>query len=177
LAQARLLRSYQICQPGKKLMFMGAELGQWDEWNCKREIPWDLLQYDRHQQLQHFFKALNHFYLTARALWEFDFDYQGFEWIDFSDRMNCTLSYLRKGVNCYLLCVHHFTPTYVSEYFVCLRNVRQITEVFNTDSEEYGGSGKINSHVEIVKNAEGQSVGIQIRLAPLATQLFEVCFL
>ncbi len=176
-AQVRLLRSYQMCQPGKKLLFMGAEVGQWREWNCKATVSWDLLQHERHLKLHECFKDLNHFYLSTRALWEFDFDHEGFEWIDFSDRNNCTICYLRKAPHSYVLCMHHFTPSFVPQYFISLQNVRQIREVFNTDSAEYGGSGKINDHVHVVKNKEGRHVGIHVQLAPLATQLFEVQFI
>jgi 1,4-alpha-glucan branching enzyme len=173
-ANLRLLYSYQICQPGKKLLFMGAEIGQWGEWNCKDQLSWDLLLYDRHVRLQRFFKEINHFYLSHNALWEFDFEQRGFEWIDFSDQSNCVISYLRKGMNRFLLIVHNFTPNFVPQYLIRLANVSSIQEVFNTDREEYGGSGKVNSAVEIVRS-EGLS-GVQLQLAPLSTLCFEVQF-
>lgn len=175
-ANLRLLYSYQICQPGKKLLFMGAEMGQWHEWNCKEELPWNLLHFERHARLHHFFKEMNHFYHQHQALWEFDFDYRGFEWIDFSDRYNSTISYLRKGTNCFLFCVHNFTPNFVPQYFIRLQNVASIHEVFNSDREEYGGSGKMNRHVEIITDPHGKRMGVQIQLAPLATMIFEVQF-
>ncbi len=175
-ANLRLLYSYQICQPGKKLLFMGAEIGQWHEWNCKEELPWDLLRFDRHAMLQRFFKELNHFYQGHQALWEFDFDFRGFEWIDCSDQQNSVISYLRKGTNRYLLCVHNFTPNFVPQYFLKLSNVASIQEVFNTDREEYWGSGKINRNVEIAFDPNGRRVGVQVQLAPLATMIFEVQF-
>jgi 1,4-alpha-glucan branching enzyme len=173
-ANMRLLYSYMICQPGKKLLFMGAELGQWHEWNCKEQIPWDLLQYERHRWLQRFFKEINHFYLKERALWERDFDTSGFEWVDFSDHHNCTISYLRKADKQLLLCVHNFSPNYVPAYFLPLHAVQTLHEVFNTDREEYGGSGKINRKVDIIEDPAKRRVGITIQLAPLATMLFEV---
>ena len=169
-ANVRLLYSYMMCQPGKKLLFMGGELGQWHEWNCKDEISWDLLQYDRHHQLQNSFRAANHLYHAYPAFWEKDFDGSGFEWIDFHDSDNSVLSYLRKGAKQTLVCVHHFTPNYFSKYFIRLPNIRTIREVFNTDREEFGGSGKINSTVEKVQN------GFMIQMAPLATMIFEVTF-
>ncbi|MBS0615941.1 MAG: 1,4-alpha-glucan branching protein GlgB [Verrucomicrobia bacterium] len=162
-ANLRLLYSYMICQPGKKLLFMGAELGQWGEWNCKREIDWYLLQYERHQELHRCFAKLNAFYQKHAALWENDFDGGGFEWVDFYDTHNSTLSYFRKGKNTRLLCVHNFTPNFVPDYRLPLQGV-ELREVFNTDSAEYGGSGKIN----------GQVQGSAIQLAPLATMIFEV---
>jgi 1,4-alpha-glucan branching enzyme len=175
-ANLRLLCSYQICQPGKKLLFMGAEIGMWNEWHCKEELPWDLLQYERHAKLKIFFKELNHFYLANQALWEFDFDHRGFEWIDFSDRQNSVISYLRKGTNRYLFIVHNFTPNFVPQYFIRLPNVASINEVFNSDREEYWGSGKINGGVEIICDPNDRRTGVQLHLAPLATMIFEVQF-
>ncbi|MES2121353.1 MAG: 1,4-alpha-glucan branching protein GlgB [Chlamydiota bacterium] len=168
-ANLRLLYSYQTCHPGKKLLFMGAEIGQWEEWSSQRALDWDLLHHDRHRMLQRFFKEMNHFYHAQRALWEYDFEERGFEWIDCSDKANSTLSYLRKGNDCYLLCVHNFKSHYFPDYYVPLSNVSSIREVFNSDREEYGGSGKINSHVSITS-------GVQIQLAPMATMIFEVRF-
>jgi len=173
-ANARLLYSYMLCQPGKKLLFMGGELGMWNEWRCKEELPWNLLQYDKHKELKQCVQALNHLYLAKRAFWEFDFGSQGFEWIDFSDQENCVISYLRKGTNCYLACVHNFTPNFHADYFIRLPNIAAISEVFNTDSLEFGGSGKINSNIEIVKSPDGRPTGFKMQLAPLATMIFGV---
>ncbi|MBS0647780.1 MAG: 1,4-alpha-glucan branching protein GlgB [Verrucomicrobia bacterium] len=175
-ANVRLFYSYMICQPGKKLLFMGGELGQWHEWNCKDEIAWGLLQYDRHQQLQNSFRAMNEFYQAHPALWERDFDGSGFEWIDFHDAQNSVLSYLRKGAGQTVVCVHHFTPNYFSNYFIRLPRLKTIREVFNTDREEFGGSGKINPTVEKVLDEKGHAVGFNIQMAPLATLVFEVTF-
>ncbi len=168
-ANLRLLYSYQICHPGKKLLFMGNEIGQWEEWNSQRALDWDLLHHERHRGLHRFFKEMNHFYHAQRALWEYDFEERGFEWIDCSDKANATLSFLRKGENSYLLCVHNFKSHYFPDYFIPLSNVSSIREIFNTDREEYGGSGKINSNVCVTN-------GVQIQLAPLATMIFEVRF-
>ncbi len=169
-ASVRLFYSYMLCHPGKKLLFMGTELGQWHEWNCKGEIAWNLLQYDRHQQLQDAFRGLNHFYQDHPALWEKDFESSGFEWIDFHDEQNSVISYLRKGVQQTLVCIHNFTPNYFSSYFIRVSHVKSIREVMNTDREEFGGSGKIN------KTTEPTQDGFNIQLAPLATMIFEVSF-
>lgn len=173
-ANLRLLLSYMICQPGKKLLFMGGEIGQWNEWYCKAEIEWNLLQYPTHKGVQTMLKELNHFYLKNRALWERDFDYTGFEWVDFADTANSVISYLRKGSNGILLCIHNFTPQYHPDYFVRLKNSSFLEEIFNTDSEKYGGSGKINGLVEIVHDHTGYPIGVKIALAPLATMIFRV---
>lgn len=170
-AQLRLILSYQLCQPGKKLLFMGAELGTWDEWNCKRELPWHLLNYDWHQKLHRFVGEMNHFYLANRALWERDFTHEGFEWIDFSDLQNCVISYLRKSTYSTLLVVHNFTPHTQFDYTLKMpAPLHSIEEVFNTDREEYSGSGKINTHVRL------NGTQIEFTLAPLATLIFKVQF-
>lgn len=173
-ANIRLLHSYRICQPGKKLLFMGGEVGQWNEWSCKREIEWDLLQFPVHSGLQTLVRDLNHFYLHCHCLWERDFHYSGFEWVDFSDTHNSVISYLRKGSHGQILCVHNFTPGYHLHYFIGLSNVKTIREIFNTDAEQYGGSGKLNHSPRVAHNGEGKAVGVEIQVAPLATMIFEV---
>lgn len=175
-ANLRLLYGYMMCQPGKKLLFMGGEIGQWDEWYSQKELDWHLLKYPPHQGIQNLVLEMNHFYLRHSSLWEKDFDYTGFEWVDFADTQNSIISYLRKGANQTLLCVHNFTPEYQARYFVRLRNVQTIREVFNSDEERFGGSGKINQEIEVVFQEQGQRVGLQVSIAPLATQIFEVTF-
>ncbi len=173
-ANLRLLFSYMICQPGKKLLFMGGEIGQWNEWNCKGEIEWFLLRYPSHHAIQTMVKDLNHFYLEHPALWENDFDYHTFQWVDFSDTQNSIISYLRKGISEQLLCVHNFTPFYHSNYLIHLGNINQVREVFNTDAEKYGGSGKLNFQPEIVRHSDGYTIGLRIIIAPLATMIFKI---
>ena len=169
-ANLRLLLSYQICQPGKKLLFMGAEIGEWNEWWCKVELDWGLLQFPTHQKLQVMVRELNHFYLKSRALWERDFDFTGFSWVDFADTDNSVIAYLRKSAHQEFLCVHHFTPNYHERYHLRLPNVSSIVELFNSDAESYGGSGKVNPQVEITPD------GVIFKLAPLATMIFGVAF-
>jgi 1,4-alpha-glucan branching enzyme len=172
-ANMRLLYSYMICQPGKKLLFMGGEIGQWNEWQCKGEIEWFLLRFPIHHGLQTMIKDLSHFYLQHEALWERDFDYTGFEWVDFSDSRNSVISYLRKSTQGELLCIHNFTPAYFPEYRIKL-NRPTIQEVFNTDAEKYGGSGKLNDHPKIIYGDQGQPEAVSIQLAPLSTMIFAV---
>jgi 1,4-alpha-glucan branching enzyme len=159
-AHVRLLYSYMMCQPGQKLLFMGGELGQWSEWNCKSEVEWHLLQYATHQQLKQCVADLNHFYLKRPSLW----DPKTFAWIDFSDHKNSVISYRRNN----LICVHNFTPNYFDHYVIHVPGIKKVVEVFNTDREEFGGSGKINSTV--TPTAEG----FAIRLAPLATLIYDI---
>ena len=160
-----------ICQPGKKLFFMGGEIGQWDEWNCKKPLCWYLLEYPLHQGIQRCVKELNHLYKIYPSLWFKDFDQEGFSWVDFSDDVNGVISYLRRGKNSTLLCVHHFTPSFIADYHLPLQGVKKMREVFSTDREEYGGSGKVNPSV-----IWGSPTGITFCLAPLSTMIFEVHF-
>jgi 1,4-alpha-glucan branching enzyme len=173
-ANLRLLLSYLVCQPGKKLLFMGGEIGQWNEWNCKGEIEWGLLSYGKHQGVQRMVKELNQLYLASPSLWERDFDYTGFEWVSFSDVQNSVISYLRIASHQKYLCVHNFTPVYLPEYYLALKGYRELQELFNSDHESYGGSGKLNSAPKIVFGQDGLSEAVNFCLAPLATMIFRI---
>lgn len=176
-ANLRLLLSYMMCQPGKKMLFMGGELGQFSEWWVKEEIHWHLLQYPSHQGIKNLTKAINQFYLSHAPLWERDFDFTGFEWVNFSDVDNCIISYRRKGSTPYeLLCVHNFTPTFHPVYNLSLPNVATIREVFNSDEEIFGGSGKKNETIELCRDSEGITTGVNLQISPLATLIFEITF-
>jgi 1,4-alpha-glucan branching enzyme len=174
-ANMRLLLSYMMCHPGKKLLFMGSEIGQWNEWSCTNQIEWFLLQFSTHRGVHEMVKTINHLYLKNSPLWERDFDYSGFEWIDYNDRHNSVISYLRKSSEGILLCVHNFTPNYHPSYFIKLRNVQTMEEIFNSDDVKFGGSDKKNFHPEIIKE-HGYPVSLNIQMAPLATMIFKVTF-
>lgn len=176
MANLRLLLSYRICQPGKKLLFMGAEIGQWNEWNCKTQIEWDLLKFPIHNGVATMVADINKLYLEHCALWERDFDYTGFEWVDFADRQNSVISYLRKSSKELLLCIHNFTPQYHPNYFVRLANLREISEIFNSDALRYGGSAKLCDRPKICHDDEGRACGVELAIAPLATMIFSVNF-
>lgn len=173
-ANLRLLLSYMICQPGKKLLFMGAEIGQWNEWNCKWDLEWFLLQFPTHQGIQNLVRDINHFYLNHPAFWQKDFSHESFEWVDFADMQNSVISYLRKSSEEKLLCVHNYTPLYHSDYVLHLSQFQTIEEIFNTDAQKYGGSGKHNTHPEVIKDSAGKVIGVRLALAPLATMVFKL---
>jgi 1,4-alpha-glucan branching enzyme len=173
-ANLRLLFSYMFCQPGKKLIFMGGEIGQWNEWNCKREIEWFLLDFPTHHGIQRMVKEINHFYQEHPALWQRDFHYETFQWVDFSDVQNNVISYFRKGESEKLLCVHNFTPAYLPQYNLHFGPLRQAEEIFNSDAERYGGSGKLNAYPEVMYDSGGHSIGLRIAIAPLATMIFKI---
>lgn len=173
-ANLRLLITYMMCQPGKKLLFMGGEIAQWNEWNCKSEIEWFLLNFPTHQGIHNLVKEINHFYLVNHALWEREFHHETFQWIDFLDNKNSVISYLRKSAHETLLCVHNFTPATHQQYVLHFGDIQSVQEVFNSDKERYGGSGIVNNSPEILHNEHGQSVGIRIIIAPLATMIFKI---
>ena len=116
-------------------------------------------------------RDLNHLYLQHRELWVHDFEWIGYEWIDFSDADHSVISYLRKADGQYLACIHNFTPETVSNYLIRLSHVKEAKEIFNSDAAKYGGSDHLNRETALIKNN-----GFVITLAPLATMIFEVEF-
>lgn len=170
-AGVRLLYTYMIGHPGKKLLFMGAEFGQWGEWNFRHELDWSLLQYPLHLGLQKMVRDINHLYKEESQFWERDDSWEGYEWVDFSDHNQSVISYLRKS-QCKnpIFIVHHFVPETVENYRIPLKKVKKIVEIFNSDNEKYGGSGKMNRCVNVSEDC------IYCLLAPLATMMFEVEF-
>ncbi len=172
-ANMRLILGYLMTQPGKKLLFMGAELGQWNEWDSAKSLEWFLLQFPIHSGLQTCCKELNHLYLERKELWADDFTYHGFSWVDFSDSNNSIITFLRKDPATpqkALLVLLHFSPQYFERYTIQIGNVSSIREIFNTDEERFGGSGKVNGPVYIGFG------NVTVSVAPLACQVFEIHF-
>jgi len=170
-ANLRLLLGYMFGHPGKKHLFMGNDMGQWDEWNHNRSLDWHLLQYEPHKKLQHFVKTLNMLYRTEPALYELDFDHNGFEWIDFSDAQRCIISFMRKGRNQenMLVFVYNFTPVPRYNYRVGVPAGGFYREVLNSDSERYGG-GNVGNLGGVYSDAiawHGKRHSISLTLPPL----------
>ena len=145
-ANLRLLYGYMYGQPGKKLLFMGAEIGQWAEWNHEQSLEWHLLAYETHRGVQQWVQDLNHFYHDEQALHSKDIDSSGFEWVDCTDTDNSIVSFIRKGVdpNEYLLFVCNFTPVPRYQYRIGVPIDGYWKEVLNSDAQQYGGSGQGN---------------------------------
>jgi 1,4-alpha-glucan branching enzyme len=142
-ANLRLLLLTMWMHPGKKLLFMGGEFGQWSEWYCKRSLDWHLLEAgDYHGQLQHFVADLNMMYRAQSALWELDFSGEGFRWLDLEDRNNSIISFARYGKNRdnHLVGVFNYTPQTFSDYKVGLPTNCRYRTLFCSDSSRYGGS-------------------------------------
>ncbi len=145
-ANLRLLYTYLYTQSGKKLLFMGSEIGQWNEWNHDTSLDWHLLEYESHSKLQKLVSDLNHLYRNEPALYEMDNEPAGFEWVDCNDSDSSVISFLRwsKGWKEVCLVVLNFTPVLRENYIVGVPIGGIWNEIFNSDSEYYGGSGKGN---------------------------------
>lgn len=145
-ANVRALFAYMFAHPGKKTMFMGMEFGQWNEWNVWDDLSWDLLQHEPHHKLKGFFTALNELYQREPALYERDFEEEGFQWIDCSDAQNSVLSFIRraKNPNDFLIVVCNFTPQPHSHYRIGMPEEGYYEEVLNSDADVFGGSNLLN---------------------------------
>ncbi|HOV13680.1 MAG TPA: 1,4-alpha-glucan branching protein GlgB, partial [Spirochaetota bacterium] len=142
-ANLRAAIGFMYGHPGKKLLFMGTEFGQWAEWNHKQSLDWHLLDWDRHKQLLAYFKALNHVYKENKALFEVDFQWHGFEWVNCNDWEGSSLSFLRKSNDGSetILVVVNFTPVPRYNYRVGVPKHCHWKEIINSDAVEFGGGG------------------------------------
>ena len=176
-ANLRLLYSYMWTHPGKKLLFMGCEFGQWNEWNFDASLQWDLLQWSSHQGLQKCVADLNRLLRREKALHEVDFDYRGFEWIDCHNHEDSTLSYVRRGKDPgdYLIVCNNFTPVVRQNHRLGVPEAVWFQEIYNSDSTFYGGSNVGNGPGVKAEPQEshGRPASIVITLPPLATVVFK----
>jgi 1,4-alpha-glucan branching enzyme len=145
-ATLRLLLGYQYTHVGKKLNFMGHEIGQWREWSEERQLDWELLEQPTHKGLQNWVKDMNHFYKTQPALYELDYAQAGHQWIEANDADNSAFSFARFATDPqdFLVIVCNFTPIVRSDYRVGVPQEGHYVEVMNSDSEHYGGSNAGN---------------------------------
>ncbi len=170
-ANLRLLYTYMFTHPGKKLLFMGCEFGQGIEWNSKQQLDWYVLEYPLHRGLQKAVKDLNQLYHNTPALYHWEFDWQGFDWIDCNDADQSILSFVRKGANGEVaIVVVNFTPVPRQGYRIGVPYGGQYNEVFNSDAEIYGGSNVGNGGT---LNAEeipwmNQPCSVSLTVPPLA---------
>ncbi|MEE3449414.1 MAG: 1,4-alpha-glucan branching protein GlgB [Acutalibacteraceae bacterium] len=168
--------AYMMAHPGKKLTFMGAEIGQFDEWNFQKQLDWEVLDYDTHKQLQAFFRDMNRFYRENSPLYEVDFSWEGFQWICHSDYQRSILLFRRidkKGDELIIVC--NFQPMLREEYMVGVPYAGVYAEVFSTENESYGGSGFTNG-VEIKskkKKCHELENSVTITVPPLSVMYFK----
>lgn len=176
LANLRLLLSYMYAMPGKKLLFMGAELGQWAEWNHDGQLDWELLRFPQHQGAQRLVRDLNRLYRAEPALHAGDFAPEGFQWVDFHDADHSIISFLRLAVGAPpLLAVLNFTPVPRLDYAVGAPHPGWWREVFNSDAAVYGGSdaGNGGGAQAVEENCQGRPCRLRVTLPPLAMVLFK----
>ncbi|MEA3277458.1 MAG: 1,4-alpha-glucan branching protein GlgB [Pseudomonadota bacterium] len=143
-ANLRLIYTYMFTHPGKKLLFMGAELGQGDEWDSTEVLDWYVLDYPFHQGVKRLVRDLNALYCDQSALHKQDFDWQGFEWVDCHDAQNSILVYLRQAGDDFVVVALNFTPVPREGYRIGVPEAGRYREVLNSDAEDYGGSGTGN---------------------------------
>jgi len=176
-ANLRLLLGYMYAQPGKKLLFMGGEFGQWREWAHDESLEWHLLDYPPHSSLKRWVEDLNRFYRDQPALYELDFDSAGFEWIDCNDVEHSVVSLMRKGrsPDDLLVVVCNFTPTTHFNYRIGVPQSGFWREVLNSDAKEYGGSGCGNlGGIEAAPiPLHGRPCSLTLTLPPLAAVFFK----
>ena len=168
-AGVRGFYAYTIAHPGKKLSFMGVELGTEKEWAYDRQLNWELLENEPNRQIHQYFKDINQFYQKESALWEVDFDWQGFQWLVPDDNSNNVVVFLRRDkAGNELLCAINFSPNTYEDYRFGCPPVKEYVEVFNSDDPKYGGAGVGNAAPCKVswEPSHGQETSVAIRIPP-----------
>jgi 1,4-alpha-glucan branching enzyme len=177
-ANLRALYAYFYTHPGKKLLFMGGEFGQWREWNYEESLDWNLLEFQNHQQLHQLVRDLNHLYRAEPALYELEFDSAGFEWIDCNDADSSTVSFVRRTRDAkeFLVVVCNFTPVPRLGYRVGVPAPGFYREMLNTDSMYYGGSNVGNGRgVETVDRPHhGRPCSLTLDVPPLGAIILKL---
>ena len=177
-ANLRLLYGYMFMHPGTKLLFMGSEFAQSSEWNFEGSLDWDLLQYPFHEGVKKLITDLNHLYKTEPALYEKQFSPEGFEWINYSDHQNAVMSFIRIGnkLKEEIIVVCNFTQVVRENYRIGLPRKGKLTEIFNSDSKIYGGSGVSNTKKITIAAMpyDGRDYSAELLLSPLSVSVFKI---
>ncbi|MBQ9759785.1 MAG: 1,4-alpha-glucan branching protein GlgB [Clostridia bacterium] len=174
-AGTRVFMTYMMTHPGKKLLFMGSEIGQFREWDYEGQIEWFLTEYEKHAQIQQFNADLNHFYLAHPALWERDDGWEGFSWIDADNGDQSIYSYRRIDASGNeLIVLLNFTPVVRDNFLLAVPADGVYEEIFNSDATKYGGSGVINEgrFETVPAMLRGYSRAINITVPPLGAAIF-----
>ncbi|WP_054851178.1 1,4-alpha-glucan branching protein GlgB [Olleya sp. ITB9] len=176
-ANLRVLYGYMFTHPGTKLLFQGAEFGQSEEWNFQSSLDWHLLQYKPHKGMQEYVKALNKVYKSQPALFEKQFSFEGFEWIDYGDAEHSVLVYIRKGNkpkdNLIIAC--NMTPVPLENYRIGLPKKGQLTEIFNSDDSSYFGTGDFKNQTLISQSKlwHSRKNSVEITIPPLGISILK----
>lgn len=178
-AGVRVFCSYMMAHPGKKLTFMGSEFAQYIEWREYEELEWISMEDDEIYKKTHlFFKDLNNFYLNNKALWQLDYDYNGFTWIEPSNSEQSILIFMRKSRDNKdtLIVINNFKQDVYYDYKVGVPFLGEYEEVLNTDDEKYGGSGQIIGETLVAAKApfHNQPYSIKVKIPPMATLILKV---
>jgi 1,4-alpha-glucan branching enzyme len=170
-ANLRLLYMYMFAHPGKKLLFMGDEIGQWREWNYQESVDWHLLQHDSHRKLQTLVRDMHRIYKETPALHQVDFSWEGFQWIDLHDWEQSIISFIRLGRDPrdMVVCICNFTPVPRTGYRFGMPEPGVYEEILNSDAEKFGGSNVVNATPLQTENVPwmGRPSSISVTLPPL----------
>lgn len=179
-ASLRMFLGYMFGHPGKKLNFMGTEIGQFMEWRFYEELEWKMLKYPMHDSIKTYVRDLNKLYKREKALWEQDTTYDGFEWVDHSNYQESIISFLRKGKDekDFLLFVCNFTPVPHFNYLVGTKLLVDYEEVFNSDRDIYSGTNILNSGIikPKLQNVNGIPYSLELNIPPLSTIILKPKF-
>ena len=176
-ANLRLMYAYMYSHPGNKLLFMGGEIGQYEEWNYNGSLDWNLLDYPIHIGLNTLVKDLNKVYKKHPALYEKQFSPDGFEWISYDDSQNAILCFIRKGKDSKddIVIICNFTPTVLNDYRIGVPRGEKLKEILNTDNSKYEGSGVKNNKLTIENQAfHGRDYSVALTVPPLAAVFFSI---
>ncbi len=178
-ANLRAYFGFMYAHPGKKLLFMGAELAQQNEWNHDHSLDWHLLEQPCHRGMQTLVRDLNHVYRATPALYQQDFNNKGFEWIDWQDHNNSVLSWIRYAANGdFVISISNFTPQTHRQYRIGVPSAGSYSELLNTDTDQYGGSGITNAtilHSQPIES-HGRNDSVLLALPPLVTLMLRLSF-
>lgn len=176
----RMFYGFMYGHPGKKLIFMGGEFGQFIEWRYYEELEWKLLKYPQHDSLKTYVSKLNEFYKSQPSLWEKDSTYNGFQWLNHKNYTQKLITFIRKGddLDDFILVVCNFTKNEYINHSIGVPRMVEYVEVFNSDQDIFGGSNQINPKIikPINRELDDQPFSISINIAPLCTIFFKPLF-
>jgi 1,4-alpha-glucan branching enzyme len=176
-ANLRALYGFMYTFPGKKLLFMGSEFAQGKEWDSSVSLDWHLLETGWHRGVHHYVRDLNRLYASEKALHEVDFRWEGFEWLDFKDWQKSVIAYIRRAKNPEdeIVVLLNFTPETWNGYRIGVPRSGYYREIFNSDSEYYGGSNKGNAGglPASPRPSHGHPQSLELTVPPLSAVLLK----